>query len=200
MEAVGVDLYNQTTTGGVSKTLNSIRSDADHVPVVLVFDARGNGGGQHMPDDNRESPRPSDGLHRSCFTEVRFFKWKPDEVSVSLRNKSGSYGGGSEVLIVQEPIVFRDDVTIKVGGGTAFSIDTMHRMQCVMQRVTGTLNQGAHPGSYNGQDAYNDMLVVDDGILSTGTGEVQGNRAGIRAEDAGPQGCHGSDYRGGVIS
>ena len=32
-----------------------------------------------------------------------------------------------------------------------------------MQDKTGTLNPGAHPGSYNGQDAYNDMLVVDDG-------------------------------------
>ena len=29
------------------------------------------------------------------------------------------------------------------------------------QTVTGTLNPGAHPGSYNGQDAYNDMLVTD---------------------------------------
>jgi len=29
------------------------------------------------------------------------------------------------------------------------------------QDVTGTLNPGAHPGSYNGQDAYNDMLVTD---------------------------------------
>jgi hypothetical protein len=30
------------------------------------------------------------------------------------------------------------------------------------QKITGTLNPGAHPGSYNGQDAYNDMLVVSD--------------------------------------
>ena len=30
------------------------------------------------------------------------------------------------------------------------------------QKVTGTINQGAHPGSYNGQDAYSDMLVVDE--------------------------------------
>lgn len=52
-----------------------------------------------------------------CYTEVRFFKWKQDEVSVSLRNRSGSYGGGSEVLIVQDPIVFRDDITIKIDGG-----------------------------------------------------------------------------------
>lgn len=32
----GVDLYNQTTTGGVAKTLNAIRGDSDHVPVVLI--------------------------------------------------------------------------------------------------------------------------------------------------------------------
>ena len=30
------------------------------------------------------------------------------------------------------------------------------------QTVAGTLNPGAHPGGYNGQDAYNDMLVIDD--------------------------------------
>ena len=28
-----------------------------------------------------------------------------------------------------------------------------------IQRVTGTLAAGAHPGSYNGQDAYNDLLL-----------------------------------------
>ena len=32
-------------------------------------------------------------------------------------------------------------------------------MTFVPQRVTGTLAAGAHPGSYNGQDAYNDMLI-----------------------------------------
>jgi len=31
------------------------------------------------------------------------------------------------------------------------------------QKTTGTLSPGGHPGSYNGQDAYNDMLVTDDG-------------------------------------
>ena len=30
------------------------------------------------------------------------------------------------------------------------------------QNTTGCLSQGAHPGSYNGQDAYNDMLVTDE--------------------------------------
>ena len=31
-----------------------------------------------------------------------------------------------------------------------------------MQRTTGTLSPGAHPGSYNGQNAYNDMLIADE--------------------------------------
>ena len=30
------------------------------------------------------------------------------------------------------------------------------------QKTTGTLNPGAHPDSYNGQDAYSDMLVVSE--------------------------------------
>lgn len=87
-----------------------------------------------------------------CFAEKRFFKWQEDEVAVSLRNHSGSYGGGSEVLIVQ--------------------------------RVTGTLSQGAHPGSYNGQDAYNDMLIV-------GEDDGRGDRNGIRTGK-----CR--NYEGGV--
>ena len=34
------------------------------------------------------------------MTEKRFFEWHEDDVSVTLRNKGGSYGGGSEVLII----------------------------------------------------------------------------------------------------
>ena len=83
------------------------------------------------------------------YAEKRFFKWVEDDVSVSLRASSGSYGGGSEVLVLEsnqnharaedtevcptlpasmglgggyvpmivEPIVFRDDITIKIDGG-----------------------------------------------------------------------------------
>lgn len=29
------------------------------------------------------------------------------------------------------------------------------------QRITGCLMANSHPGSYCGQDAYNDMLIVD---------------------------------------
>ena len=34
------------------------------------------------------------------MTEKRFFEWHEDDISVTLRNKSGSYGGGSETLVI----------------------------------------------------------------------------------------------------
>ena len=68
-----------------------------------------------------------------------------------------------------------------------------------MQRTTGTLSPGGHPGSYNGQDAYNDMLVNDGS---------KGYRERTIASDGNVgcdehAGCHArcaSDFsRGGVI-
>ena len=48
------------------------------------------------------------------------------------------------------------------------------------QNVTGCLSQGAHPGSYNGQDAYNDMLVIDDGnSYGISTGECRNYEGGV---------------------
>ncbi len=35
-KAIGIDLYNQSLTGKVAKTLNAIKSDADHVPCVII--------------------------------------------------------------------------------------------------------------------------------------------------------------------
>lgn len=50
------------------------------------------------------------------------------------------------------------------------------------QKVTGTLSQGAHPGSYNGQDAYNDMLITQecDGRIHNGnrTGKCRNREGG----------------------
>ena len=40
-DAIGLDLYNQATTGGVSMTVTSKRSDPHHVPCVIVYDSRG---------------------------------------------------------------------------------------------------------------------------------------------------------------
>ena len=52
-----------------------------------------------------------------CFTEKRFFYWVEDNTSVSLRAKSGSYGGGSETLIT-DAIGF-DSYNQQATGGTS---------------------------------------------------------------------------------
>jgi len=73
-----------------------------------------------------------------------------------------------------------DDPTPKVGGGVALTLKA-ERRGCIItyQTVAGTLNPGGHPGSYNGQDAYNDMLVTDDGTI------MHGNRASKRRNHEG---------------
>jgi len=66
-----------------------------------------------------------------------------------------------------------------------------------MQKTTGTLNPGAHPGSYNGQDAYNDMLIAD-GIFNAEDRTVQAVGPGIEPEGKRSQRQHRFDYRGGA--
>lgn len=69
-----------------------------------------------------------------------------------------------------------------MGGGVAFTLGARDYKgaQCVVQKVTGCLSPGAHPGSYNGQDAYNDMLVVDDVGDGNRTGERRSTMGGVR--------------------
>ena len=40
-------------------------------------------------------------MKKITVTEKRFFEWHEDDLSVTLRNKGGSYGGGSEVLVIE---------------------------------------------------------------------------------------------------
>ena len=68
------------------------------------------------------------------------------------------------------------------------------------QEVTGTLNPGAHAGSYNGQDAYNDLLVVDENIHNTQTILSHSGAGGICGEPDGKRLQGPSDrnrHRGG---
>lgn len=39
-------------------------------------------------------------MGKITLTEKRYFEWHEDDKSVTLRNKGGSYGGGSEVLVI----------------------------------------------------------------------------------------------------
>lgn len=71
------------------------------------------------------------------MTEKRFFEWHEDDVSVTLRNSSGSYGGGSEVLVVEAEGV--DIYNATVTGGTTSTMrnsraDNDH-VPCVIVRT-----------------------------------------------------------------
>ena len=57
---------------------------------------------------------------------------------------------------------------------TMYTLNTVeqHAVCCESyQKVTGTLSPGAHAGSYNGQDAYNDMLIVQNNLITYGVDE-----------------------------
>ena len=102
VEPIGADLYNQTTTGNVSKTLNSIKSDSDHVPCVIYAVDMGGG-------------KPS-----AVFYE---------DISPTLCTTH--YGEP----VVTEPIVVRDEMTIKVDtNGKVFALRGRdHKsVQCVV--------------------------------------------------------------------
>lgn len=94
------------------------------------------------------------------YSEKRFFEWHEDEKSVSIRACSGSYGGGE-----RSPYLYQD----KVGALCSTDHKWVQQQQVYQgklivmsyQNKTGTLSQGAHPGSYNEQDAYNDMFITE---------------------------------------
>ena len=59
-----------------------------------------------------------------------------------------------------------------------FTLNTVDRHAVSYQDKAGTLSPGAHPGCYNGQDAYNDMLVTQH-CLPDVTGTLCASAAGL---------------------
>ena len=89
-----------------------------------------------------------------CYNQLsQSAVYREDEVSVNLTVCGGSYGGGSEVLVL------------------------------TYQETAGALTCGAHPGGFNGQDAYNDMLITE-GSSGTRT-DMPGKRTGERRNHEG---------------
>ena len=94
-----------------------------------------------------------------------------------------SGNAGRTVVIIKRADYISDDPTPKIGGGVALTLKA-ERRGCIItyQTVAGTLNPGGHPGSYNWQDAYNDMLVIDDertNMRRISTGECWNHEGGV---------------------
>ena len=47
-----------------------------------------------MPNIDKQNGNRREPGERSFYNEVRFFKWSKDDIAVSLRARSASYGGG----------------------------------------------------------------------------------------------------------
>lgn len=79
--------------------------------------------------------------------------------------------GGNKPAVVALDMSHACDVIRECGGVVPALQARMgtggNQVPLTYQDVTGTLSPGAHAGSYNGQDAYNDMLVVSREICPT---------------------------------
>ena len=91
---------------------------------------------------------------KQLYNKARNDQWELSDVCMTVIARYGTGGGNI-------PVVLEDEMSY--------------------QKSTGTLTPGAHPGSYNGQDAWNDMLVTDDGTIMHGnrTSECRNHEGGV---------------------
>lgn len=94
-------------------------------------------------------------IFQSCITPWDCQSKRIFGTSGEAPTLQGGIGGG-----VNNPAIFcmatqQGGAELRTGG---------NQVPLTYQDVTGTLSPGAHAGSYNGQDAYNDMLVVSSEI------------------------------------
>ena len=87
------------------------------------------------------------------------------DTAATVTTRTGQYGGASGPSVLcaafklgnseqERSIGYQEELSPTLNaecGG--------NQVPLTYQDVTGTLSPGSHPGSYNGQDAYNDMLV-----------------------------------------
>lgn len=99
-----------------------------------------------------------------CFNQLsQSGIYKEDETSVSLTVCGGTYGGGSECLAVYDGagVTCPTNASNPQPGDPCHTLSTDSRNLVVTyQKVTGPIMANSHPGSYTGQDAYNDMLIA----------------------------------------
>lgn len=122
--------------------------------------------------NSMKSPNPHSGCYEADTTRT-------------LDNNGGNpaCNQGGMIIVDKEPMCIQRrfssvnvsengiSPTLEAGAGEGGNNMPMIAQEkpCVMtyQDKTGTLSPGAHAGSYNGQDAYNDMLVIGGGTEPT---------------------------------
>lgn len=111
-KAIGVDSYNLTTTGTVSKTLQAERADNEHVPCTIYsmghnersarFTVGVDAYNQAVTGDKAMSitGAATDSHHIPCVTvsQDAYDKFSENEKSASLKACGGTYGGGQRSI------------------------------------------------------------------------------------------------------
>lgn len=121
-------------TEDVSYTLNTI----DRPAVVYSFDS--------LSSNSMKSSNPNSGCR-----EVEVAKCLDTTIPDPSKNQGG-------IAIVYPKVAGTLDANYYKGPGERNGIE---RDVVVYPKKTGTLMANSHPGSYCGQDAYNDMFVVE---------------------------------------
>ena len=126
----------------IARTLDTSTTDPskNQGGIAVVYDARGNGNGEIAPTMT--------GDHQNRVT---------DYTAVVCEDKAQGFPLGFR----PENVRVYDETATTVCNGTrpGFTCGVIDERK-TYQQTTGTLSPGAHAGSYNGQDAYNDMLVA----------------------------------------
>ena len=147
----GVDGYNGDLTGDVASTLGVNCGMSTGRSGVMELSANENGG---MAQDSVLCA----GFKLGNSEQARSIGYA-EEQSPKLNAECG----GNKPAVVALDMSHACDV-IRDCGEVSQSLQARmgtggNQVSLTYQYVTGTLSPGAHAGSYNGQDAYNDMLV-----------------------------------------
>lgn len=110
---------------------------------VLIRQSQGT-----SPQERTEAPAPTE-APTSYAVRIRGGCDGGGEGALVQTEKSGTLGTGNDQTIFCMATQ-QGGAELRTGG---------NQVPLTYQDVTGTLSPGAHAGSYNGQDAYNDMLV-----------------------------------------
>ena len=110
---------------------------------VLIRQSQGT-----SPQERTEAPAPTE-APTSYAVRIRGGCDGGGEGALVQTEKSGTLGTGNDQTIFCMATQ-QGGAELRTGG---------YQVPLTYQDVTGTLSPGAHAGSYNGQDAYNDMLV-----------------------------------------
>lgn len=95
-----------------------------------------------------------------------FETWKESRVSNTINTfDQGDVRATDVVVCIQGNVIDRSDNAGANGAGwrtdKCYTLNTIDRPAVVYPKKTGPLMANSHPGSYSGQDAYQDMFVVE---------------------------------------